>query len=196
MDARVDVDDGRIAVRVCAARRRPGLRKGLALVVACSAATLAIPAAADLASLMARKPPPAFSAPSHAPTPQDVEKGRELYQERCSLCHGADGKGHGPASRGMRPRPIALNDLEHMGRVSDAQLFWAIHQGSPGSAMPAWASTMADQDIWNVVAFIRSLSVPADAGTPGSGEKSDVPTNDMQDSGPDAVQATKGGDEK
>jgi mono/diheme cytochrome c family protein len=38
----------------------------------------------------------------------EYEQGKNLYDNRCQICHGADGKGNGPASSSFTPRPVNL----------------------------------------------------------------------------------------
>src|SRR5881296_3802451 len=52
-----------------------------------------------------------------------VVQGRELYERSCASCHGVAGRGEGPASRGMNPRPPAVGDVRIMRDVSPATMF-------------------------------------------------------------------------
>jgi mono/diheme cytochrome c family protein len=40
----------------------------------------------------------------------EYEKGKNLYENRCQMCHGADGKGNGPAASSFSPRPANFTD--------------------------------------------------------------------------------------
>lgn len=78
------------------------------------------------------------------------EAGRQLFAGTCSTCHGPNGVGgDGP--------PIVANEKVH--RASDQELFQVIRNGIPGTDMPAF--TLEDVEIWQLVAFVRSSSLPA-----------------------------------
>jgi len=90
--------------------------------------------------------------------------GLALYRLGCANCHGLDGRG------AQAPDLVALL----AGGVSDQQLFQTIRNGRPGTEMPA--SRGADQDVRQIIAYLRSLEPPAAppasaAGDPQKGER-------------------------
>ena len=82
--------------------------------------------------------------------PDAVEAGRELFLGACSACHGANAEG------GTGPNLITGRQVN---RIPDRQLFRSIKDGVPGTEMPP--SPLADDKIWQVASFVRSLSAPA-----------------------------------
>ncbi len=96
----------------------------------------------------------------------DPKKGKEKYMEnlRCSACHGESGKGDGPAAMALNPKPRNYTDCSVMGKESDAKLFKVIKEGGPAAGfsplMVGFASQLSDQDIWDIIAFIRSIPKP------------------------------------
>jgi high-affinity iron transporter len=72
------------------------------------------------------------------PTP-DVAGAASLYAAQCAGCHGASGRGDGPAAAGMVPAPIAFTDLTRATQRSPLALYEAISRGVAGTAMPAYA---------------------------------------------------------
>jgi mono/diheme cytochrome c family protein len=40
----------------------------------------------------------------------EYERGRNLYENKCQMCHGADGKGNGPAASAFSPKPTNFTD--------------------------------------------------------------------------------------
>ena len=96
--------------------------------------------------------------------------GEYQFRLNCAFCHGlgARGGGRGP-------------DLTRAKRhgSSDAEMFRNIHDGIPGTAMPAATNGgigvgMSDEEIWQVVTYLRSMQVkvPAQpAGDPGHGKE-------------------------
>lgn len=82
--------------------------------------------------------------------PKAVEEGQKLFLNGCAGCHGAEGQG------GRGPN---LRERVFWHPLDDQTLFNSIQKGIRGSAMPA--SNLPDDDVWRVVAFVRSLTMPA-----------------------------------
>ena len=87
----------------------------------------------------------------------DQAKGKAIYDRLCSTCHGAQGKGDGPAGQMMRPPAADLTSSKVKGQP-DAELFQAIQNGRPPTAMSAFKGQLSDQQIHDVVEYIRSLA--------------------------------------
>ncbi len=125
-------------------------------------------------------PPPSAGAPAPVipePTPAaaetaaapDVAKGEPLYATYCSSCHGARGAGDGPVAAGLDPKPAKHTDGEYMNALSNEHLFKVIKEGGPAVGksplMAPWGGTLSDAQIWDVVAFVRSLAAPSYTGS-------------------------------
>jgi len=114
---------------------------------------------AVLLSVLILAPQPGFPAEKG-----DPKAGKQRYGLLCSSCHGATGKGDGPAATALSPKPRNHADGQYMNALTDKYLFDIIKGGGAGLGksplMPPWASQLNDQDIWNVVAYIRTLAVP------------------------------------
>jgi mono/diheme cytochrome c family protein len=80
-----------------------------------------------------------------------VRHGRTVYMDQCVSCHGAEGEG------GVGP---ALNDRKVLKNTLDSIFFSVVRSGVPGTEMPAWSvdygGPLTDEDVRNVVAFIRA----------------------------------------
>jgi mono/diheme cytochrome c family protein len=87
-------------------------------------------------------------------TPETLAAGERLYMRDCSFCHGASGRGDGPAAAGLAPRPSDLAGF-HARSLDDAAFFWRVSDGVPGTAMPAWGATLSPEQRWQVIAFVR-----------------------------------------
>jgi predicted CXXCH cytochrome family protein len=86
--------------------------------------------------------------------PADVTAGRDLYRDKCELCHGYDGSGKTTLGAGQYPRPPALSS-DAIQAMPDGEVFYHIRNGIRNTAMPAWS--MPDNDIWRLVSYIRDL---------------------------------------
>jgi high-affinity iron transporter len=86
----------------------------------------------------------------------DVAAGGALYEQNCATCHGAAGRGDGPAAKGLSTVPPAIGTAAAMHGVSPALMYRIVSVGVRGTAMPAWTS-MTPSQRWNVVAYVTSL---------------------------------------
>lgn len=93
--------------------------------------------------------------------PDAISNGADLYAANCATCHGLDGMGDGPAATALDPKPASLADSDMMADMTDGYVFWRISEGGAmepfNSAMPAWGSTFSEQEIWQLVSFLRTL---------------------------------------
>lgn len=89
-------------------------------------------------------------------TEASVAHGRDLYGERCMVCHGERGRGNGPAAAGLSPPPADL--LLHVPQHSDGELFYMISRGMPNSAMPEWRNVLTERERWDLVHYLRVLA--------------------------------------
>jgi mono/diheme cytochrome c family protein len=91
----------------------------------------------------------------------DAEEGKKLYGQFCASCHGQSGKGDGPAAAALNPKPRNHTDKEYMSQMSDDEMLKVIKNGgaSVGKSplMPPWGASLKDEQIQDVIAYIRSL---------------------------------------
>jgi mono/diheme cytochrome c family protein len=96
---------------------------------------------------------------------RDVMSGRVIYSTICIRCHGVEGKGDGQMK--FTPPVADLTSLAIQGKL-DARLFKSVHDGKSNTAMGAWRESLTDDEIWDVLAHVRTLA-PERAGGMGSG---------------------------
>jgi mono/diheme cytochrome c family protein len=84
-----------------------------------------------------------------------ADAGAEVFRPNCEMCHGPQGHGDGPAGQSLEPKPKNLASIQ--AAAGDDFLFWRIHDGKPGTSMVAWKGILTDEQIWQVVSFIRTL---------------------------------------
>jgi mono/diheme cytochrome c family protein len=101
---------------------------------------------------------------SFAQTKADAKAGKAKYDVNCIGCHGATGKGDGAAAAALNPKPQDHTDGKIMNALTDKYLFDIIKDGGAAvkkaAFMPASNKKLNDQEIWDVVAYIRSLANP------------------------------------
>ena len=86
----------------------------------------------------------------------DAAAGKMLFEKTCVLCHGKEGKGDGPASMALNPRPKSFADKAVVAK-SDKELFDTITKGRPGTPMASFEKTLTEQQRWDILAYVRSL---------------------------------------
>ena len=91
-----------------------------------------------------------------AATEDSIARGSEVYAASCVACHGDTGLGDGPAAKALDPPPANLHE-DHVQVLTDGAMFSIIHNGIEGAGMPAFEGAIEEDDIWNIVNFIRTF---------------------------------------
>lgn len=96
----------------------------------------------------------------------DPTRGAPLYTQHCSVCHGTNGAGDGPAGVGMEPAPANLRDAARLDHLSLYAIYNTLGQGVEGTDMPAFADQLDDRQRWDLATYIAQFSAdPATAKT-------------------------------
>ena len=103
------------------------------------------------------------------------ELGKAIYNAKCAQCHGENGKGDGPASSVLYPRPrdftagkFKIRSTESGSIPSDDDLLSAIRNGLPGSSMPDWKPLLRGDSLTAVLAHVKSFSSRFENERPGA----------------------------
>jgi mono/diheme cytochrome c family protein len=87
---------------------------------------------------------------------------RAFARAGCANCHGAPGVEWAKFSEGLNPDPPDLK--EAVSGSEPARIFWAVKNGIRMTGMPSFAKAgLADNDIWQVVAFVKALPKVSEA---------------------------------
>ena len=94
-------------------------------------------------------------------TAADLAAAKKEFVRFCSKCHGLEGKGDGPQADALGTKPRDFTDCARMKTIPDATAFTAIKEGGEAAHlskdMPAWKDGMDDDEIHDLIAYIRSL---------------------------------------
>ena len=96
----------------------------------------------------------------------NVRRGRKNFSNYCMVCHGLDGQNTGvPFADRMSP-PVPPLTSPNVQRYSDGQLKWVISNGIFPSGMPASKGILSDDEIWEIVIYLRHLPSKGSLGEP------------------------------
>ncbi|MFQ5356074.1 MAG: ethylbenzene dehydrogenase-related protein [Mariprofundaceae bacterium] len=93
----------------------------------------------------------------------NADNGKVIYEKRCIWCHGADGDGAGAAEDFLNPPPRNFEDGQYKIKTTgfedmvpnDEDIFRMVRDGMPGTAMPSWKELLSEQDMWDVVQYVK-----------------------------------------
>ena len=102
-----------------------------------------------------------MTTPASASEPA-ATRGQGDYKTYCAACHGSRGGGDGPLAAMLVPKPSPHSDAARMDALSDEYLFRLLKEGGPAlgrsALMNAWGKTFSEEQILDLIAFIRTLS--------------------------------------
>ena len=86
-----------------------------------------------------------------------VTAGAATFKKYCSFCHGPEAKGEGPLAPKDSHPPNLTDDTWAHGDT-DGEIFLVVQNGlGEKSAMKGFKTKLSDQDMWNVINYVRSL---------------------------------------
>jgi len=88
-------------------------------------------------------------------TKVSLQKGKEIYEKKCALCHGTKGDGKGPAGAGLNPKPTNFKE-SHGEKMTDGEHFWKISKGK--GPMPSYEKDLTTDERWHVIHYINKFN--------------------------------------
>ncbi len=93
--------------------------------------------------------------------PENLQKGRKIFQNLCAGCHGKTGKGDVPAMQGLQPKPTNFTTQKFQNQ-SDGAIFWKISEGR--GMMASYKNMLSENERWAVVNYLRNLAPKSSTG--------------------------------
>lgn len=97
------------------------------------------------------------------PDEQSLGRGAELFAQQCAACHGPNGRGDGPAAKGLSTPPADFLDLDHSRIYGPGEKFWIVGNGSGETGMPPFPQ-ISLIDRWHLVNYIYRLQENSGSG--------------------------------
>ena len=88
--------------------------------------------------------------------PESLAKGKKLYGYDCAMCHGKEGDGKGDMASDIK-NVTDFTNPEALKKRTDGELFYITRNGK-GDDMPPEGDRAKDDDVWNLVNYVRSLA--------------------------------------
>jgi len=90
-------------------------------------------------------------------SPESIAAGKQSYTRYCANCHGLNGEGS--PGNDLTPAAPDLTDKEWKHGSTDGEIFTSIKFGvAPQFDMGAWGDQLKDEEIWQVVNYLRSIA--------------------------------------
>jgi mono/diheme cytochrome c family protein len=101
-------------------------------------------------------------------TAENIADGKRNFGYYCYSCHGLDGQNTGvPFADRMSP-PVPSLASKSVQDYSDGQLKWIITHGVSPSGMPASQGILNDEEVWQIIHYIRHLPPKGSLGEPAA----------------------------
>ena len=92
------------------------------------------------------------------PTKPSISGGRALWSENCEPCHGPTGQGDGPTAEAIEGPLPDFTDAATARQRTPVEQFEVIKNGRMEKMMPPWGNRLSDNQIWDLTAYVWSLS--------------------------------------
>ncbi|MDA0772472.1 MAG: cbb3-type cytochrome c oxidase subunit II [Cyanobacteria bacterium] len=82
--------------------------------------------------------------------------GAGIFRQNCAACHGTNGLGNGPNALAMNKKPANFS-RPFFKAYSDKTWYYKVAEGVPGTRMPRWKLALKPEQMWYLVAFLKTL---------------------------------------
>ena len=82
--------------------------------------------------------------------------GAGIFRQNCAVCHGTNGLGNGPNALAMNKKPANFS-RPFFKAYSDKTWYYKVAEGVPGTRMPRWKLQLEPEQMWYLVAFLKTL---------------------------------------
>jgi mono/diheme cytochrome c family protein len=89
-------------------------------------------------------------------SPELLSDARDHFADHCAFCHAVDGSGNTEIGEGLYPPAPDLRGPNTQ-ELSDGELFAIIRNGIRFTGMPGWGGKDTDDEIWQLVVFVRHI---------------------------------------
>lgn len=95
---------------------------------------------------------------NHVDTSSDAaaNAGRGIFTQNCTACHGLNGEGNGPNSITLLKKPANFT-RPFFKQYTDQMWYYRVAEGVPGTRMPRFGLTLTQEEIWYLVAYLKTL---------------------------------------
>lgn len=106
----------------------------------------------------------ADALPRQEPDAAVVEQGKAIYTDQCQSCHGAEGKGDGPAARFLSPpaRDLSSGEFQHAEDGTVAAVAEVIRTGIDDTGMTPFEGQLSEEQITAVATYVVHVLVQKD----------------------------------
>lgn len=82
--------------------------------------------------------------------------GAGIFRQNCAVCHGTNGLGNGPNALAMNKKPANFSNPFYKS-YSDKTWYYKVAEGVPGTRMPRWKLALQPEQMWYLVAYLKTL---------------------------------------
>jgi mono/diheme cytochrome c family protein len=98
-----------------------------------------------------------------------LQTGKELYVERCMVCHGCAGNGLGSYAGTLVVTPANFRQ-DPFRNMPDDEWYWHVSEGIQGTVMPPWKESLTEDQRWMVIRYVQQIFAQPTMHDPDEGD--------------------------